>query len=90
MANLLSQERASVRITCRELRKLLAAEKLSDVTTILQDVRNIESDALTALGDEFRDVKRCLNELLRSLRELGIIDAQNWDHSPGKPESGRG
>jgi hypothetical protein len=71
---------------CRQLRRLLAAEKPPGLMVFLQDVGNIEADALMAFGDEFQDVRRCLNELLRSLRETGVINAQNWKEFFGETE----
>jgi len=86
MSNHLAQERTAVRTTCDQLRKLLAAEKPPDVSGILQDVGNIEADALTALGDDFQEVKRSLEELLRCLRGLGIITPKNWEEFFGEAD----
>ena len=53
---------------------------------ILQDIGNIENDALTAAGDEFREAARSLNELLRNLKDQGIITPQNCAEFLGKVE----
>ena len=45
---------------------------------ILQDVGNIESDALVTTGDDFHETEQSFNELLQSLRALGIINLRNW------------
>jgi len=71
---------------CGQPRKLLAEERPPDTMTILQDVGNIEADTLTALGDDFQEVNRSLNELLRCLRGLGIINTTNWRKFFGEPE----
>ena len=86
MANRLSQERARVRLMCGQLRRLLAAERPPGLMAFLQDVGNIEADALIAIGDELQDVKQCLSDLLQSLRATGVINPQNWEEFFGEPE----
>ena len=71
---------------CWQLRKLLLAGKPDGFMAIFQDIGNIEAEVLIASGDQLQDVKRSLNDLLRSLRKLGIINPQNWGEFFGEPE----
>jgi len=68
------------------LRKLLAAEKPAALMAILQDIANIECNALIATDDEFQAVRRSLNELLQALMGQGIINPRNWAEFIGEPE----
>jgi len=80
------QERRRVRVMCENLRRLLRAEKPAGLMAILQDVGDIECDALTASDEEFQAVRQSLNELLQSLRGQGIINLRTWAEFFGEPE----
>jgi hypothetical protein len=78
MADPTPDKRTNLRMMCYSVRKLLAAEKPAGVMAFLQDIGNIESDALVTNGDDFHETEQSFNELLQSLRALGIINLRNW------------
>ncbi len=80
------QERRRIRIICESLRKLLAAENPAGLMAILQDIGDIECDALIATDDELQAVRRSLNELLQTLMGQGIINLRSWAEFIGEPE----
>jgi len=72
------QERRHIRMMCESLRRVLVAEKPAGFMAILQEVGNIECNALIATDDELQSVRRSLDELLQSLMGQGIINPRNW------------
>jgi hypothetical protein len=61
-------------------------EHPAGVMAILQDVGNIESDALVTTGDDFHETKRSFDVLLQSLRALSIVNPRNWTQFFGEQE----
>jgi hypothetical protein len=78
MADPTPEERTNLRMMCVSLRKLLALEKPASVMAFLQDIGNIESDAVVTIGNDFHETKGSFDELLQVLRALGIINPRNW------------
>ena len=78
MANPTPEERTNLRMMCDSLRTLLSMEKPAGIRAFLQDIGNIESDALVTSGDDFHETKQSFNESLQGLKALGIINPRNW------------
>jgi hypothetical protein len=73
-----AQQRNELREMCASLRILLGSEQPVDMMAILQEVGNIECEALVATGIEFQAAKESMRILLRRLRHQGIISADRW------------
>ena len=78
------QQRATIRKACVNLRRLLASVRPPDMPAILQQVRHIESAALTASLDEFPAIRKRFEWLINQLAEIGagngekIISHSRW------------
>ena len=52
----------------------------------LQEIGNIECDALTARSDEFPAIQESLDRLIARLKGAGIINPQSWEEFFGEVE----
>ena len=81
-----AQQRKYLRHKCASLRKLLASERPLNMLAILQEVGNIECDALVATGTEFQAVRESLQALMGRLKDQGIITPERWEEFFGEAE----
>jgi hypothetical protein len=79
-----AQRRNSLREVCASLRKLLASERPIGMVATLQEVGNIECDALVSTGIEFQAVRESMRILLKRLRNEGIISSEEWEEFLGQ------
>ena len=81
-----AQQRDAIRRSCKNLRRLLSLVQPPGFLSILQEVGSIECDALVATDIEFQAVRLSLQNLLRRLKEQGIVTPERWEEYFGHVE----
>lgn len=72
-------QRNAIRRSCKSLRSLLALVQPTGFLAFLQEVGQIETDALVATPREFPAIRKNLEQLIMRLRDAGIITPQRWE-----------
>jgi pyoverdine/dityrosine biosynthesis protein Dit1 len=90
MSNPSAGQRAAIRNSCQSLRRLLYFVRPVGATAIVEEVGNIECDALAANDDELPAVTESLERLIGRLKETragdikAIINPERWKQFVGE------
>ena len=70
------QQRVAIRNACVNLRRLVASVRPPDMPAILEQIRRIESAALTASLDEFPAIRKRFEWLISQLQKIDGGDGE--------------